>query len=904
MHLANQDLDRLQARATARLANKEKDFKSTIVVSENDVFVLPNTRLSRKRSTKKPQRYNESLNAEEIDEFSCEKEYVPTKAKRLRSEVPPIPVPNYTYDRRVTDKMRHVTVDIPKLIDLGVEPWCMVHCLYKCYCKGAATTGKPFTFEKIKGSNQASLHWEVAPARRAHYTFDRETNEQIKPKKPKVDISPVNVGAARTREIRKDDYTHRSLSEVRTLRGKCEEIENAKAAFLQKRIKECYGKFRQGLAKRKEINYTINNEMQVALGDHSVRSKNTSSAKSACAAETTVDKLNRLITETMRNICNLQRNHVLELNTQIYQLSYISWRRMIDSYNKNELFIWHTKLSDHSVALFVTTTNERPRFNNVVETKKISEVHNQELPIVAKLIIQNIESPETVQLGKVLTLCFSYLVDSKKKKFVLLAAVALFRLSKFWRLIGVIHSKERYVKNGMSVNPHPNDNPTLTRKIETLHQHLTQERKKMLAAQIAGAQPQPVKQVNKPLSVLKSIVPGTSKQKPQTQPIKKPALQPAPPQTVPPSTTLVPTTISKLDETQLQMLLPIPLIPNKRWLMMDIGDDFTHIWLSQWQKFLSLNRIKDAVNRSRLTGKTISLAPPASQPEVYVTSVRPNTIFIGPYYNNEPQKLALFYETEDNKKILSENYAKLSTSKPFTKKSIGHWIHTKKACPLSKQQTITKNSNAQQIKTSNVTSTQTSQSLTNEVPAVSINNDIGLKIKNVFSVNEQSPAHVPLLVPIKMPEKKVADATTYKNSVVKVFDLSKVRIVPPKTIKSGTDAISKENPQSSLPSISAVNGKAAPKPSSSDTIEISDDDDEVDSSPTDINGPKVQTVALKRKRRGHVFSSCRDLGGIPVEIDSDSITLNFIELKKDVVLNYNLSDGRDGMTEVNNYLMR
>lgn len=249
------------------------------------------------------------------------------------------------------------------------------------------------------------------------------------------------------------------------------------------------------------------------------------------------------------------------------------------------------------------------------------------------------------------------------------AGALLFRLSKFWRLIGVMHTKEQYVLNGMSVNPHPSDNPALTKKIEVLHQHLLQERRNSLLKQQDVEQQQlenkPARpaQKPKPMPQIRSAPPVAAVTAVPAGPAGPVASAPAPPVPSP--------SIGKFDESQLQMLLPIPLIPNKRWLMMDLGDDFTHIWMSQWRKFLSLDRIKRAVDRSLYTDKTISLAPSNCQPEVFVTGSRPREIFVGPYNNNEPQKLALFYQTEDRKMILSENYAKLSASKPFTKKTYG-----------------------------------------------------------------------------------------------------------------------------------------------------------------------------------------------------------------------------------------
>lgn len=234
---------------------------------------------------------------------------------------------------------------------------------------------------------------------------------------------------------------------------------------------------------------------------------------------------------------------------------------------------------------------------------------------------------------------------------------------------------------------------------------------------------------------------------------------------------------------------------------------------------------------------------------------------------------------------------------------------------------------------SNPTSTQTSQTINKPQVIPTMNtNDIGLKIKNVFSVNETATNNVPLLVPIKIPERNITNGVQCKNSLVKVFDLSKLRILPPKVINASIDTNTNEtnliksttsqaSGQSLLQNVVSTNNsntsiiiskdKSQPttvaKPSSM-VIEISDDED--DENVNDQNKSSAQNAlsnilnSWKRKRKGFVISSCKELGKISAEIDLESITLNFYDLKKDVVLSYDQSDGCDGMSEVNNYLMR
>lgn len=211
-----------------------------------------------------------------------------------------------------------------------------------------------------------------------------------------------------------------------------------------------------------------------------------------------------------------------------------------------------------------------------------------------------------------------------------------------------MHSDKHYIQEGLHASPSAEENPKLTQKIDQLHKLLIQREKQTANQAEAPAQ------VAAP-SPAQPTVPAT----------------PAITDVVTARSNLTLENLQNMNESQLQLLLPIPLSQDQRWLMMTLGTDFTHIWLPQWRKFLSYKRIRSALGYAAQTRKTIELSPPGCHPSVFVTCVRSNQIFVGPYHMNEPQKLALFYRHANGRMLLSETYAKLANVPPFLRRSIG-----------------------------------------------------------------------------------------------------------------------------------------------------------------------------------------------------------------------------------------
>lgn len=425
--LLNKDLGSLHARATARLAKEEKDFTSTIVVSDHDMFVLPNSVRSTKRNTKKPKRYNECLDDYDSLEERDTTLHAPPTPKRVRHA----PVSNeYAYDQNIIDSMRHVNVQVKKLPELEVEAWCMVHCLYKCFCNGMAIEGKPFSFTNASSADKpiddssnhvvdeipyASSHWESIPPRRRQYSFDRGVTATKTATTPMSSwpmnsdrVDPKSLSAARTRMFRwRIHRKRRSLEEVCELRRQCDELEIAYREYLNRCVEKCKQHFlreswkeRAGHDQRHGTEETTVDPSDDIQFVSELRVPATYAKKNP--AETSVTQLNRIITATMRSVCAIQRRNQLKLNTEQHKISIVRWDRILTAFRQKEVFIWNTLLTDKSTVLLLTTdpNDSIPVSVNIHSTTNILDVNNNSLPLVAKMLKMAVRNAETTQLGK------------------------------------------------------------------------------------------------------------------------------------------------------------------------------------------------------------------------------------------------------------------------------------------------------------------------------------------------------------------------------------------------------------------------------------------------------------------------------------------------------------------------
>ncbi|XP_045526108.1 uncharacterized protein LOC123715224 [Pieris brassicae] len=162
-------LEDLNKKLNSRLAKEEQKFRQTVILSgEKSIMLKP-----RRRNWKSSKRYAEFYSN------MC-----------LKSE---------------TELKKELFVLIPKLTCDNCEPWCMVHNLYKCFCKGKFTERKSTPTEQSEISNQVTDVYQPTDVD----LIERPSNDPPKTRsslrinESKTDISSTNNIASIVNEVAK-----------------------------------------------------------------------------------------------------------------------------------------------------------------------------------------------------------------------------------------------------------------------------------------------------------------------------------------------------------------------------------------------------------------------------------------------------------------------------------------------------------------------------------------------------------------------------------------------------------------------------------------------------------------------------------------------------------------------------
>lgn len=237
----------------------------------------------------------------------------------------------------------------------------------------------------------------------------------------------------------------------------------------------------------------------------------------------------------------------------------------------------------------------------------------------------------------------------------------LLRMNDCWRICGVLHSDVKYMDDDFRAKPTPDKDPELSKKILTLYQLLTTHRTQL----------QKVQQADKTIEVKANVESKKPVTASQSEVNSTPITEESNQIIVGNGKTISTMTDSKsyFENSSMRLMLPIPVDSMQRLLMINVGDDFTHIWFPTWHKFLSSKRISEAFNLAKKAGTAIEMSQRNNNPKVFVTHSHDKCIFIGPYAKDDKQNLALFVKYEKHM-ILSEIYHK-KYGKTYQRKTKG-----------------------------------------------------------------------------------------------------------------------------------------------------------------------------------------------------------------------------------------
>lgn len=446
------NFNQLREQAISRLAKEEKEFTSTFVFSDNDMFLLPNAEKLGKRNKKPPKRFSEWQLEESAKEDTMDNtEFVPKRMRR--SERNFIPASSAIHDAK--DKVTTARVSLKKLKGLeNYEPWCMFHCLYKCYCKGRAIKGKPFVlrndendrpvFKTTYAGIDNNTRCDNIVPRKRQYTFDREsdnnTNNSLSAQKKiqKLNVTPgtqeseyIDITSAARVRVYKSRHPKKQRSDLISLRKKFFAEEKDYEDLLSKRILTCRTVFmdptkmkdsaRKALLKTLPsstpiYDLTANDEYEVERNplevtnhvDESLTNKTNNDSsdlrKKTTCPNVQTDELDRILTDTMRHFRNIQRTGAFDLSSEAamtpHKITIVRWQRMVTAFKNGEVFIWEIRLENSDTILALTTQNEMPTIKRASFIENIKVIDYDSLPMLGKMLMDSVENDKTEHLGK------------------------------------------------------------------------------------------------------------------------------------------------------------------------------------------------------------------------------------------------------------------------------------------------------------------------------------------------------------------------------------------------------------------------------------------------------------------------------------------------------------------------
>lgn len=253
--------------------------------------------------------------------------------------------------------------------------------------------------------------------------------------------------------------------------------------------------------------------------------------------------------------------------------------------------------------------------------------------------------------------------------------MVLLRVTNFWRVCGVLHSDLKYMDDELRAKPTPDQNPLLGVKINRLYQLLLKNSAQNAQSNAVDSFTVKSIQESANISPRQSVSPNESMSSTNSPPNNETATtikhddneEDDDSDDVKMIKTVESATF--FENTSMRLSLPIPVLSSQRLLMINVGDDFTHVWFPTWHKFLSIKRIQNSFILAKRLNKAIEMSQSNKNPKVFVSHSHENCIFIGPYGNSDRQNLALFVK-HDNHMMLSELYYR-EFGQTFTKKTKG-----------------------------------------------------------------------------------------------------------------------------------------------------------------------------------------------------------------------------------------
>lgn len=632
----------------ASLAKEEKDFTATVVVSDGKTIYVPTWDEKKKRNKKVPKRLSDCVQFEsEFVHRDLMETFKTKEEKRMREKMEIVKVEETEFKTNKNDivkNMIHVNVNLERLNVLDhLQPWCMVHCLYKCFCRFKAVEGDRFEF----GNTKIDMIEQPAYTKKRQYTFEKNKDESptkmLKISHPVVTntFTEIESSCRRVRVVATKQYkiVNRARSvEVRKRIKRIEQEHPGLKILLRNRVKRSTLLPEIGPLVTVSDERIVLNNSAISNENRSFTEENQSQPFNECIASVATEeqldneinpapktspikisfehnehprkyrpRFNNIIMKTMQGISQRLRTKTGLPSPVNKALNCIQWKHFLRAFNADQIYIWEVQLNTQEVLLVVTDKNIMPIVSNAIYVINIKAVSTERLPVLPKLIKLGIVNEETEKMS-----------------------VLLFGVSNYWRVLGCTHSEKDFLNNRVVAIPTPDTNPLLASKISNLFDSMVQLSSKTEA---------------EPMKVSSSSINSNI-------------------------------CIRSLDEVDIDKIhVPIPVIGCHRWLMLSLYNDFSHIFVPPWKHFLTYDQIQSATAHAKKTQKTVRMGPANLTLHVYVPHNSDMKIFFGPLKKNETLSLQLL-QNFDGKMMLREDYQRIVQPKRRGL-TIGTWLYMK-----------------------------------------------------------------------------------------------------------------------------------------------------------------------------------------------------------------------------------
>lgn len=744
----NSNIEQLRNRATAYLAKEEKEFRATVVLSQDRTIYIPNHENVGKRNKRVPKRFHDSVETPFAALDAICQPPLPAPARKSKADnnrfndnplMTPVSKAKRSRLQTELDKMTHCNVSLLKMPTLdSLEPWCMVHCLYKCFCKLKVTSGKRFTFDEPGAIIAEPDESYAAPPKKRQYTFEKPAPAPAEAEKPaSTEKSSTSIQLLKKYEFQAARTKPFTLG--RTMRSR-------------KEIKKMHAMYRQVESDNPGLKKLLNSHKRrcwmyagekVYVVDPERSSKNvpTENIPNTVTMSLPGDSLLKPMRPPVSDYSKpgpMSSKKTTTIPTQQMTLSSLP-----TVFQKRSQSVVHpvrrpsTLVATESSASAPTATSNTPASSTI--TKPTSEesksIHDHNMKYFNYCVNRTMEQVKSAQINTVVVkapqpknlncIQWNRLVPLFQADKVFVWEIQLETLEVILGLtvanvmpivpgalsamnIKVVQTNRlplvaQLLKQGMN-NPGTAQMAVLLygslnywQIISIIHSHKNYMEEDHRVQPTPRTHPQLANKIAKLFSMLTRK--RANERKRQQLALLNKASQSAPaiaPAIAQPLITenqasqrkkfgksgalIIPKfNIIMTPDRNIASFLPVlPEVGIHKWFMLTLADDFTHIFIRSWNSFLSHDKIKSAVKMAKRFGKTVKISAPNIIPDVFAAPSEPGKVFFGPYAPEANLEMGLYYTV--NKKILpSDEYFSLLAQQQGLKgqcilRSSGCWL--------------------------------------------------------------------------------------------------------------------------------------------------------------------------------------------------------------------------------------